>query len=267
MSRRTVSPARIALIGYSIVVGLLLLLPTLVVVPVSFSDQKSLRIPKGFSTQWYKNFFQDPSWYESAILSIRVGVVVTLIATVLGTAAALGLNRAFGSWRGPARGFLLAPIIVPGVITAIGIFYVFLQHGLTQTYWGFVIAHTVMAIPFVVVTVTASLSGFDHQLVKAAQSLGARPLGAFRQVTLPLIAPGVVTGALFAFLTSFDEALITLFLSGPFTRTLPVKIYQSVTQEFDPTVAAASVLLLAVSTLFMIVIGVLTVMRERRQSS
>lgn len=264
MNRRSASPARILLIAYSVMVGMVLLLPTLVVVPVSFSDQKSLRLPKGFSTQWYENFFTDPGWYDAAILSLRVGIVVAVIATVLGTAAALGLNRALGSWKGAARGLLLAPIIVPGVITAIGIFYVFLKLGLTQSYWGFVFAHTVMAIPFVIVTVTASLSGFDHQLVKAAQSLGARPWSAFRQVMLPLIAPGVITGALFAFLTSFDEAIITLFLSGPFTRTSPVKIYQSVTQEFDPTVAAASTLLLGVTTLLMIFIGVLSAMRERR---
>lgn len=261
---RPLSAGRVGLIAYSVLVGMVLLLPTLVVVPVSFSDQKSLRLPKGFSTQWYANFFTDPGWYESAILSLRVGLVVTVIATVLGTAAALGLNRALGPWKGGARALLLAPIIVPGVITAIGIFYVFLKIGLTQTFWGFVIAHTVMAIPFVIVTVTASLSGFDHQLVKAAQSLGATPWSAFRQVMLPLIAPGVITGALFAFLTSFDEAIITLFLSGPFTRTLPVKIYQSVTQEFDPTVAAASTLLLGVTTLLMIFIGVVSAVRERR---
>ncbi|TGN65058.1 ABC transporter permease [Nocardioides eburneiflavus] len=264
MTGRSVSLGRALLIAYSVLVGMVLVLPTFVVVPVSFSDQKSLRLPKGFSTQWYENFFTDPGWYESAILSLRVGLVVTVIATVLGTAAALGLNKALGAWKGAARAWLLAPIIVPGVITAIGIFYVFLKLGLTQNYWGFVIAHTVMAIPFVIVTVTASLSGFDHQLVKAAQSLGARPWSAFRQVMLPLIAPGVITGALFAFLTSFDEAIITLFLSGPFTRTLPVKIYQSVTQEFDPTVAAASTLLLVVTTLLMILIGVLSAMRERR---
>lgn len=256
-------PRRI-LVGYCALVGMILLLPTLVVIPVSFSDRKSLQLPKGFSTQWYENFFTDPGWYDSAILSLRVGVVVALLATTLGTAAALALSNARGLWTGPGRAFLLAPMIVPGVITAIGIFYVALKTGLTQSYWGFVLAHTALAIPFVIVTVSASLAGFDRQLVKASASLGAGPLKTFRVVTLPLIAPGVITGALFAFLTSFDEAIVTLFLSGPFAVTLPVKIYQSVTQDFDPTVAAASTLLLAVTTTLMIVLAVLSAMRERR---
>lgn len=250
---------------YCTVVGLILLVPTLVVVPVSFSDRSSLMLPKGFSTQWYSNFFNDPQWYESALLSLRVGAVVTVLATALGTAAAMAMHNSFGSWwKGSARVLLLAPMIVPGVITAIGIFYVALKTGFTQSYWGFVLAHTVLAIPFVVVTVTASLSGFDRQLTKAAASLGAGPASTFRKVTLPLIAPGVVTGALFAFLVSFDEAIVTLFLSGPFAQTLPVKIYSSVTQTFDPTVAAASTLLLTVTTIFMILLGVMSAIRERR---
>ncbi|MPY56397.1 ABC transporter permease [Streptomyces spongiae] len=249
---------------WCVLVGLLLVLPTLVVVPISFSDRRSLMLPRGFSLQWYVNFFQDPQWYGAALLTLRVGVVVAVIATALGTMAAMALHSALGQWRGPARAFLMAPMIVPGVITAIGIFYVALKTGLTQSYWGFVLAHTVLAIPFVVVTVTASLAGFDGQLVKAAASLGAGPVSAFRKVMLPLIAPGVVTGALFAFLTSFDEAIVSIFLSGPFAQTLPVKIYASVTQTFDPTVAAASTLLLTVTTVVLILFGVLSVVRERR---
>jgi putative spermidine/putrescine transport system permease protein len=256
--------SRRLLAGYCTFVGLVLVLPTLVVVPVSFSDRRSLTIPKAFSTQWYSNFFNDPAWYDSALLSLRVGLVVTVVATALGTAAAIALHNAIGPWKGGVRAFLLAPMIVPGVITAIGIFYVALKTGLAQSYWGFVLAHSVLAIPFVIVTVTASLSGFDSQLTKAAASLGAGPVSTFRKVTLPLIAPGVVTGALFAFLTSFDEAIVTLFLSGPFAQTLPVKIYSSVTQSFDPTVAAASTLLLTVTTIFMILLGVLSGVRERR---
>lgn len=265
MINKKFSAPRALLVTYAFFVGLVLILPTLVVVPVSFSDRESLMLPTGFSTQWYVNFFTDPGWYGSAFLSIQVGVVVSIIATALGTAAALGLNNKLAKWQNPVRAALLAPMIVPGVITAIGIFYTFLKLGFTQNFWGFVVAHTVLAIPFVIVPVSASLSGFDRQLVKASASLGASPLNTFRKVTLPLILPGVLTGAVFAFLTSFDEAIVTLFLSGPFTRTLPVKIYQSVTQDFDPTVAAASTLLLAVTTIFMILMAISSYVTERRK--
>lgn len=252
---------------YATIVGLLLLLPTLVVIPVSFTDRQSFIFPpKGWSTRWYSNFFENPVWYDSAIYSLKIGAIVAVLATLLGTAGAIALNNGRGRWRAPVRGLIVAPMIVPGVITAIGIYYVFLKWGLTQTMLGFILAHTALAIPFVFVTVTASLQSFDRQLLLASASLGAGPVATFARVMLPLIAPGVLTGALFAFLTSFDEAIVSLFLAGPFTRTLPVQIYQSVTAEVDPTIAAASTMLLTLTTLVLVVLGVVTVSRERRQA-
>lgn len=259
------SVSRVLLVAYSVIVGALLLGPTLVVVPLSFSSEKSFRFPPpGWSTQWYENFFSDPAWYDAATLSVRVGLTVAVLATVLGTMAAVALSNGRGRWRAPAQALMLAPMIVPGVITAIGIYYVFLKFGLTQSFWGFVLAHTVLAVPFVVISVSASLQGLDRSLVAAAWSLGANRWAAFRQVTLPLIAPGVVTGALFAFLVSFDEAIVSLFLAGPFARTLPIQIFQSVTADIDPTIAAASTMLLALSGLLMLVLGIITVLRNRR---
>ena len=263
--KRKYSLARLALHSWSLVVGLFLLLPTLVVVPLSFTDQKSFHFPpSGWSTRWYERFFNDPQWYESALFSLRISLLVTVLATALGTIAAMHLTRADSKRQTVARAFLLSPMIVPGIITAVGISYVFTKLGLTQTLLGFVLAHTVLAIPFVVVTVSASMQSFDRQLVVAAASLGAGPVQSFARVTLPLIAPGVLSGALFAFLTSFDEAIISLFLAGPFTRTLPIQIYQSVTAEIDPTIAAAATMLLALTTIFLQIFAFIDIKNKRR---
>jgi len=263
----TKRPARLLLYTYGTIVGLFLLLPTLVVVPVSFTDKRSLTFPPtGWSTRWYHNFFDDPAWSDAAIYSLKIAGVVTILATTLGTVAAIALSNSRGRWKVGVRGLLIAPMIVPGVITAIGIFYVFLRAGLTQNFWGFVFAHTVLAIPLVVVTVSASLSTFDRQLLRASASLGAGAVATFAKVMLPLIAPGVLSGALFAFLTSFDEAIVSLFLAGPFTRTLPIQIYQSVTAEIDPTIAAASTILLGVTTLCVLAAGVVLARRDRQLS-
>ncbi|MGY1746547.1 ABC transporter permease [Blastococcus sp. SYSU D00695] len=256
---------RVLLGGFCTLVAVLLVAPTLVVIPLSFTDKPSFVFPPtGWSTRWYENLFTDQGWVDAALLSLQVGAIVTLIATVLGTAAALALVMGRGRWRVPTRGLVAAPTILPGIIVAIGIFSVFLKWGLTQTSTGYVLAHTALAIPMVVIAVSASLSTFDQQLLRAAHSLGAGPLATFRQVTLPLIAPGVLTGALFAFLTSFDEAIVSLFLSGPFARTLPVQIYQSVTAEIDPTIAAASTLLVAITTTLLVVAALTATLRSRR---
>jgi putative spermidine/putrescine transport system permease protein len=249
---------------YCALVGLLMLLPVLIVVPVSFSSIRSLRFPPpGWSTKWYETLFTSPEWQLAASTSVRVAVVVTVLATVLGTMAALGLAGSRGRWVAGVRGLLIAPMIIPGVIVAVGIYYVFLRWRLTENYLGFVLAHTMLAIPIVIITVSASLQTFDQQLIKASQSLGAGPVTTFRSVTLPLILPGVLTGALFAFLTSFDESIVSLFLSGPGIRTLPIQIFQSVTSALEPTIAAASTLLLVLTTVMMIVFAVITHYRTK----
>ncbi|WP_441922957.1 ABC transporter permease [Marmoricola sp. RAF53] len=249
--------------AFCVAVGVLLIAPTLVVIPLSFSSQQSYTFPPaGFSTRWYENFFTDPAWFDSAMLSLRVAGTVTVLATLLGTAAALGLVRGTGRWRGAVQALLMAPMIIPGVIVAIGIYYVFLKWHLSETFFGFVVAHTIMATPFVIVTVLASLATLDRQLEQAAAILGATPFRTLRSITLPLIAPGMLVGALFAFLTSFDESIVSLFLSGPINRTLPVQLYQSVTAEIDPTGAAAATLLIAITTSLLAVVGVLAARRS-----
>jgi putative spermidine/putrescine transport system permease protein len=268
MSRRTSRRSSNLLLGaYCTLVGLFILVPTLVVVPLSFSSVRSLKFPPpGWSTQWYEEFFTSPQWRDSALTSLRIAGMVTVVATALGTMAALALVNSRRRWTSAARAFLIAPMIVPGVVIAVGMYYVFLRWQLTQTFAGFVIAHTVLAIPIVVITVGASLQSFDMQLVRASQSLGAGPLATFRTVTLPLILPGVLGGALFAFLTSFDESIVALFLSGPDMRTLPIEIFQSVTSSLDPTIAAASSILLGLTTLAIVAFGLLTSLRHKAVS-
>lgn len=252
------------LVAYGTAVGAFMLLPTLVVVPVSFSAARSMKFPpKAWSTKWYEQFLTDPAWRDAAVASLRIALLVALLATVLGTTAAMALDGARGRWVLPVRGFLLAPMVVPGIVVAIGIYSLFLRWQLTETYMGFVLAHTMLAIPIVVITVSASLQTFDRQLARAAGSLGARPFDAFRQVTLPLILPGVLSGALFAFLTSFDESIVALFLAGPGIRTLPIQIYLSVTSALDPTIAAASTLLLVLTTALMVAFGLSADNRRR----
>jgi putative spermidine/putrescine transport system permease protein len=247
------------LAGFCCLVALLLVAPTLVVVPMSFTEKNTFQFPPhGFTTHWYSKFFTDPDWFNAAILSLKVAGIVVVVATTLGTLAAFGLVRGRGWWKGPVQGLLLAPMIVPGVITAIAIYYVFLQWHLTATLLGYVFAHTVLALPLVIVPIGASLQTIDRRLEQAAASLGAKPVTTFLRVTLPLIAPAMLTGALFAFLTSFDEAIVSLFLAGPFSRTLPVQLYQSVTDSIDPTIAATSSMLIVVTTsvLFLVAIVV-----------
>lgn len=258
--------SRILLSVFCTLVGLFMLMPTLVVVPLSFTGQRSLRFPpQSWSTQWYSEFFTSAEWRDAAFTSIRIACVVTVLATVLGTMAALALVRSRRRWTAAVRAFLVAPMIVPGVITAVGIYYVFLRWQLTETFLGFVAAHTMLAIPIVVITVGSALESFDINLVRAAESLGAGPLTTFLTVTLPLILPGVSAGALFAFLTSFDESIVALFLGGPDMRTLPIQIFQSVTTALNPTIAAASTILLALTTTALLAFGLLTTLRNKAE--
>jgi putative spermidine/putrescine transport system permease protein len=160
----------------------------------------------------------------------------------LGTLAAIGLSRLRGPARAVIAGLIVSPLIVPGIIAAIGIYYAFSRYRLVGTPIGLVLAHTCLAVPFVVTSVSASLAGFDRRLEQAALSLGATPWGTFRQVTLPLISPGVLVGALFAFITSFDEVIVALFLSGSGAITLPRRMWDDLRFAIDPTIAAVSTL-------------------------
>ncbi|MET9336476.1 MULTISPECIES: ABC transporter permease [unclassified Nonomuraea] len=256
--------ARWPLWAFCALTGVWLVVPALIVVPLSFTDKPSLKFPPdGYSTRWYENFFGDAAWMSALGTSVQVALLVTVVATTLGTAAALGLTRAKIKGLALAQGSMLAPMIVPGVVLAIGTYAVFLKLQLVGTLAGFVMAHTVLALPFVIIPVTASLRGFDRRLEDAAASLGASRWTAFRSVTLPLVAPGVASGALFAFVTSFDEVVVSLFIQSPYLQTLPVKMYASVTRETDPTIAAAATMIIALTTTLVLVATFFVARRTR----
>lgn len=229
-----------------------LIMPILVIVPLSFSSASYLSFPPpGFSLRWYRNFFLRADWLSSAWLSLWVGLAVTVLATTLGAPAAVALVRGRFVGKGLINAFILSPLIVPGIIIAIGVYFFYARVGLVGNPVALVLAHTCLAVPFVVINVSATLYGFDETLEYAAMSLGASPWGAFRQVTLPLIRPGVLAGALFAFVTSFDELIVALFVSGTTAVTLPRRMWEGIRFEIDPTIAAVSTMLVVLAGLLL----------------
>ena len=239
-------------------VFLFLVAPIFAVIPLSFNSGTFLTYPlDGLSLRWYEDFFTSPRWLPALRNSIVIGVATTAIATPLGTLAALGLVRAEFRFKSIVVGVLISPLIVPVIITAIGVYFVYAPLGLTSSRLGLVLAHTVLAVPFVVVVVHATLLGFDPALWRAALSLGAPPLTVFRKVVLPLIAPGVIAGAIFAFTTSFDEIVTTIFLAGPEQRTLPLQMFDGVREQISPTITAAATVLIAVSVVMLATIEAL----------
>jgi putative spermidine/putrescine transport system permease protein len=231
-----------------VVVGLIILyliFPILVVIPLSFSSAHYLTFPPpGFSLQWYDKFFSRSDWRNAAILSLWIACSVMVLATVLGTAASLGLVRGRFWGRQSINTFVVSPMVVPSIIVAIGLYFFYARIGLVGRPIALIVAHTALAVPFVVVNVSATLYGFDERLEFAAMNLGANRWQTFRQVTLPIIRPGVMAGALFAFITSWDELIVALFVSGTGAVTLPRKMWESIRFEIDPTIAAVSTLLI-----------------------
>lgn len=232
-----------------------LIFPIFVVIPISFSSANYLQFPpKSLSLRWYEAYFGGRGWVEATMLSFKVAAVVTIFATTLGTAAAFSLVRSNLPGKKLIYGALLSPIIVPSIITAIAIYFLFAPLHLVGNWWGLVLSHTVIAIPLVIVVVTASLSGFNVVLERAAMGLGAPPWLALWRVTLPIIAPGIATAALLAFLASFDEVVIAIFLSGMDAVTLPKKIWEGVWLEITPVIAAASTLVIGFTVLLFLAI-------------
>lgn len=248
-----------------LLIAVWLVAPTLVVIPMSFAGKKSLAFPpSGFSLQWYENFFTNPQWFGSLVVSAKVALMVAVAATVIGTMAAIGIERMKSRTGGLIRAVLITPMIVPGVVLAVGIYAVYLDTQLVGTWAGYVLAHTLLAIPFVVIAVGANLAVFDARLEVAAASLGASRLATFFTVTLPLILPGILSGALFAFVTSFDEVIVSLFITSPQLKTLPVQIFASMTRDADPTVAAVGSLIFMGTSL---VIGLGLIFGTRRRGA
>ncbi|BCX18204.1 MAG: polyamine ABC transporter permease [Geminicoccaceae bacterium] len=245
---------RAALWLYAGLVLAFLVLPILVIVPLSFSAGAFLHFPlPGLSLRWYERLIEHEPWRRSLANSLFVGIVATLLSTVLGTLAAFGLARARFVGKGLVMALVLAPMIVPVIILATGAYFFYQPLGLTSSLSGLAIAHTVLGAPFVVVTVSATLGALDPTLVRAAHGLGAPPFLAFRKVTLPIIAPGVVSGALFAFVTSFDEVVVALFLTGPAQRTLPRQMFEGIREEINPEILAAATILVALAVALLVV--------------
>jgi putative spermidine/putrescine transport system permease protein len=247
---------RIGLIVLTGAVLLFLVAPILTIVPLSFSSGSFFyyTLP-GLSLRWYQDFFTSSFWLSSLRNSLIIGVSATVLATVLGTMAALGIWRA----RFPAQALVLAmlisPMVVPVVIIAVGVYFAFAPLGLTDGYLGLILAHATLGVPFVVITVLATLSAFDRTLLRAAESLGASQLTTFRRVMLPLILPGVASGAVFAFAASFDEVVVVLLMAGPAQRTLPRQMFAGINDNISLTIAAAATMLIAISLLLMIIVG------------
>ncbi|PXW98061.1 putative spermidine/putrescine transport system permease protein [Sphaerotilus hippei] len=236
-------------------VGLLgfLLLPILVIVPLSLSSSSFLAYPMpGWSLQWYDNLFSSPEWGRAAKNSFIVAPAATLLATVLGTLAAVGLARVSFPGKGLLMSLLIAPMVVPIVVVGVACYLFFARIGLADSYLGLIIVHAALGAPFVLTTVLATLQGFNHNLVRASLSLGAGPVQTFFRVTLPVIAPGVISGALFAFATSFDEVVVTLFVAGPEQVTLPRQMFTGIRENISPTIAAVATLLTLFTTTLML---------------
>lgn len=252
----------------ALLVLLFMIVPVLVIVPLSFNDSSFLVYPlSGFSLRWYENFFQSPEWMLGLKNTLIVAPLATAIATVLGTAAALSLYRARFPGKGLLLALLISPMVVPVVILGVAAYLFFAPLGLANNLGLLVVMHAVLGAPFVLITVMATLEGYDTNLGRAAASLGAPPLYAFRKVTLPLIAPGVISGALFAFGTSFDEVVMTLFIAGPDQYTLPRVMFSGIRENLNPTIAAAATLLILFSVVMLLTLEWLRRRAERLRMS
>lgn len=230
---------------HTAVVLFFLIAPILAIVPLSFNAGAFFSYPMaGLSLRWYAQALQSPDWQRALANSVGIGAASTLVATVLGTLAALGLSRANFPFRSIIMPLLISPMIIPIIVVAAGFYLIFAPLGLVNSYTGVVLAHAALGTPFVVITVTASLLSFDQSLIRAAHGLGADAWTTFRRITLPLIVPAVATGAVFAFATSFDEVIVILFIGGPDQRTVPRQMWSGMRDQIDPSILAVATLLI-----------------------
>ena len=249
------------LVVLSVLIAVWLVLPLVIIVPISFSGEDSFSFPpKTWTLDRYKSL-ADPTWTSALANSLLIATLVAALSSVLGILAALGIARSTSRLMTLVRALVLSPQVVPIVVFGLGLYLVFLRWNMVGTLGGFVIAHTVLALPFVVIPVSAALQTFDRSLERASASLGAGPLATFRQVTFPIIRPAVLSGAFLAFLSSFDEIVLALFMKSPAYYTLPVQLYRRMTDTIDPTVAAVATL-----ELCMVIAGVVIalVLQSRR---
>ena len=239
-----------------------LIAPMLIVVPLSFNAEPYFTFTEGmlsldpdaYSLRWYRNVVGDGEWRHALVNSLVIGVSATFIATALGVLAALGLSSPYMPSRQIVMGLLISPMVTPIIVSAAGMFFFYSEIGLGQTHLSLILAHAALGTPFVVITVTATLSGFDTNLSRAASSLGAGPIVIFRRVQLPIIAPGVIAGALFAFATSFDEIVTVLFLGGLDQRTLPRQMWAGIREQISPEILAVATCLMVFAVLLLLTV-------------
>ncbi|CAH2399957.1 ABC transporter permease [Mesorhizobium ventifaucium] len=245
---------RAALLGFTGLVAAFLLLPVVFIVLLSFGSSRWLAFPPpSWTLKWYGELFADPAWLEAALTSARIAAMAAILAVVVGLLASFALVRGQFRGRNVLRGLLLTPMVLPVVVFAIAIYAFFLRIGLGGTTAGFVIAHTVLALPFAIIPITAALESFDKSIEDAAIVCGASPFEAKLRVTLPAIKIGIFSAAIFAFLASWDEVVVAIFMASPTSQTLPVKIWGSLRQDLSPVIAAASSLLVLLTLCLMIV--------------
>ena len=242
-----------------------LVLPMLVIVPVSLTDRNYLSLPEhALSLQHYERFFTSEPWLASTLQSLLIAAISSAASVVLGALCAVGCWRISNRWAAAVRLLMLAPLIVPTVIQGLAMYHLWAMAGLFDTYAGVVLAHTLTGIPYVVITVSAALAGFDVKLEQASRGLGASALDTIRLVIGPAIAPGLISGGVFAFIHSFDELVIVLYITSREIRTLPKRIWDGLQDRIDPTIAAVSVILVAATLLLLAADAWLR--RRRRQS-
>ncbi len=240
---------------------LFLIAPILVIVPLSFNAEPYFTFTEGmmrldpdaWSLRWYREL-ADAAWIRALGNSLGIGVASTVLATILGTLTALGLANPRMPGRAAVTALVISPMVTPVILVAVGMFFFYADLGLVQTYTGLILAHTVLGVPLVVITVTASLAGFDWTLLQAAASLGAGPVRSFLRVQLPTVGPGIASGSIFAFITSFDEIAVMLFMGGLEQRTIPREMWSGIREQASPTLLAVATLLIAFAALMLIAV-------------
>ncbi len=249
---------------FSAVVLGFLVAPALVVIPISFSSGTIMAFPlPGLSLQWYQEVLFLPTWRSAVVNTALIGVAAAALATVIGTIGAVGIDRLGRRLKTATLLLSIFPLMVPIVIVALGGYLMLVAIGLNNTYWGAILLHAMLGLPFVVISVLSALQGFDRNLWRAASSLGAKPTTAFRRVVLPIILPGVVTGAVFAFATSLDEVVVASFVTAPAQKTIPLQMFSGIKDNTGPNVTAAATILLVLSVVFLCVVEILRRRSER----
>ena len=248
----------------SVAIFIFLLFPLLVIIPLSFNSAEMMHYPlQGFSLHWYEEFFGSERWARAIKNSVIIGFFSMILATILGTIAAVGINRADFPGKQLLLALLISPMMIPLVITALALYLFYAKIGLSDSYLGLILAHTILGMPFVLITVSATLQNFDANLMRAGASLGGSPVNVFFSIVMPNIAPGIASGAMFAFATSLDEVVVVLFIAGPEHRTLPRQMFSGIREQLSPTILAAATVLIVVAGLLMLTLELLRKRSER----